>query len=411
MSRAATSGALLSDAPPSSTAASSASGGASSGSGGAPDYARKKCYSYPVLQNDLKVRIESLCDDSANRVLCDATFAIGAEATQFNVVSALFAIHSTELNSMLSANEDASVMEIEDVTPSCFTFLREYFYCLNPIITVQNVSDILYASNKLKISSLSLAAKQFILAVDGVDDLLLLLSLLHALGLLEMCNQVITKNKLFEDAAKVFHSANLNLLPTELMIRLLKQATFQEGSLLLDEEELFEKCVVWAKHKSKVLLAQAAAGGKKKKRVKKRKKAKRKKAKQEAVQLAVEEGDEDGAGAGSGGLDDEDGDSEEAKEVEVAPPEQSDESEEESSSEEEEEEAEEIETDWKELIQPLLLYVRFPIMAGEYFAAQVVELSLISADDCTFIMQYLLTSKESKALKYSTKRRGIPRKN
>merc|ERR1712013_598953 len=105
-----------------------------------------------------------------------------------------------------------------------------------------------------------------------------------------------------------------------------------------------------------------------------------------------------------------------------APPQQTDDSEdEEDESEEEEsdddeeddeeEEAVAVETDWKELIQPLLLFVRFPIMAGEYFAAQVVELQLISADDCTFIMQYLLTSKESKALKYSTKRRAIPKKN
>merc|ERR1712013_541337 len=221
-----------------------------------------------------------------------------------------------------------------------------------------------------------------------------------------------------------------------LMIRLLKQATFQQGSLLLDEEELFEKCVVWAKHKSKVLLARAAgAVSKKQKRMKPKKAKKSKKtrkakskAKAESVEEEVRAEIEEGGDGDGDGLDAEDGDGdgddgkEEAKEVEVAPPQQTDDSEdEEDESEEEEsdddeeddeeEEAVAVETDWKELIQPLLLFVRFPIMAGEYFAAQVVELQLISADDCTFIMQYLLTSKESKALKYSTKRRAIPKKN
>merc|ERR1712176_709192 len=64
--------------------------------------------------------------------------------------------------------------------------------------------------------------------------------------------------------------------------------------------------------------------------------------------------------------------------------------------------------DWKSIIQPLLPHVRFPNMKGQYFAANVVELKLLSAADCTYIMQCLLTGKESKALKYSTKKRTHP---
>merc|ERR1712048_1546547 len=60
---------------------------------------------------------------------------------------------------------------------------------------------------------------------------------------------------------------------------------------------------------------------------------------------------------------------------------------------------------WKSVIQPLLPHVRFPNMQGNYFAANVVELKLLSADDCTYIMQCLLTGKESKSLIYSTKKR------
>lgn len=319
-------------------------------SGSPNDYSYKKCYSYPSLQNDLKCKIESLCDDSANSDLCDATFEIGRQAKRFHVVAALFAIHSTELNQMLQENEE-QVIVIEDVTAECFEFLRQYFYCLNPVITVDNVSYILYAAKKLKISSLIEATEEFILAVKGVDDLLLILSLLHALKLLEMCNRVILANKLNEDAAKVFHSRNLNMLPTELMIRLLKQATFQTTKLT--EEAVFEKCVIWAKHH---------AG---------------KHAASDDPESAMEEQVVVGA------LDSDEDEKEEVV-VEIDP------------------------KNWKSVIQPLLPHVRFPNMKGDYFAANVVELKLLSADDCTYIMQNLLTGKESKSLKYSTKKRTHP---
>ena len=65
----------------------------------------------------------------------------------------------------------------------------------------------------------------------------------------------------------------------------------------------------------------------------------------------------------------------------------------------------EEETDWKQIIQPLLPHIRFPIMNGEYFTSNVVDMKILSTDDCTLIMQFLFTQKENDALKYSTKKR------
>ena len=70
----------------------------------------------------------------------------------------------------------------------------------------------------------------------------------------------------------------------------------------------------------------------------------------------------------------------------------------------------EDETDWRRIIQPLLQYIRFPIMNGEYFTSKVVDMKILSTDDCTLIMQFLFTQKENDALKYSTKKRYIPTK-
>ena len=50
-------------------------------------------------------------------------------------------------------------------------------------------------------------------------------------------------------------------------------------------------------------------------------------------------------------------------------------------------------------------YIRFPIMAGGYFASNVFEMKLLSSEDSTLIMQWQFTKKDNQALKYSTKMR------
>ena len=50
------------------------------------------------------------------------------------------------------------------------------FYALNPLISATNASDILYASQRLKIAVLEAAAKEFILSVRRVDDMVKVLS-------------------------------------------------------------------------------------------------------------------------------------------------------------------------------------------------------------------------------------------
>merc|ERR1712079_932375 len=64
---------------------------------------------------------------------------------------------------------------------------------------------------------------------------------------------------------------------------------------------------------------------------------------------------------------------------------------------------EEENQDWKNVIVPILPYIRFPIMTGMYFASNVFELDLLSSEDSTLIMQWQFTKKDNDALKYSTK--------
>merc|ERR1712003_174179 len=64
---------------------------------------------------------------------------------------------------------------------------------------------------------------------------------------------------------------------------------------------------------------------------------------------------------------------------------------------------EEENQDWKNVIVPILPYIRFPIMTGVYFASNVFEMDLLSSEDSTLIMQWQFTKKDNDALKYSTK--------
>ena len=210
----------------------------------------KKCMAYQSLEVDITSKMKALCNASSNQSLSDATFELGTKKQVFHVVAALFAIHSSSLDEILKNHkeEDESIV-FEDITPDCFQFMRQYFYSLNPIISLKNISDIFYAADKLKIVHLIEAAKQFISEIAGINDLVLVLSQLFARKLYAECDRIIASRRLFEDqsAIEVLKSENLKTLPTELMIRLLRY-----DSTRMPEETIFERTVTWAKWQEKV---------------------------------------------------------------------------------------------------------------------------------------------------------------
>jgi len=332
---------------------------------------RKDCLSFEPLATTLRDRLEALCEDEGASAssLCDAIFRIGPKHKVFRVVSALFAIQSTPLCELLTDGDERDV-SISDVTPDCFCFLRRYFYSLDPALSVENVSDILYAANKLQIEALQIAAKRFISEITGIDDIVLILANLHRLGLHEQCDHTISEKKVFYDAAKAFESENFNLLPTELMIRLLKWATFGRTERLT-EEVVFQKCVLWAKYKAQINRINQGKGP------------------------SSSSDDDDGDASGEE-FKAQGGDGDEAA-VGLG--------------------AEHFyrarsrnngrpSTNWKDLIQPLLPEIRFPIMEGPYFADKVVNLGLLTAVHCTEIMQsYFIELPSNRKPTYSSKRR------
>jgi len=316
----------------------------------AVDYDNKACHSYPSLLADVTKKYRSLCNDSSNQSLCDASFEIGDKKQVFHVVAALFAIHSVALNEMLAEHKSqghGQLIVIDDITSDCFIFLRQYFYSLNPLMSLDNISDVLYAATKLKVASLVETAKQFITEVTGVNDLLLILAELHQRRLYDEVDRQISDRRLFQDAAAVFGCENYKALPTELMIRLL-----QHDQNYLAEERVFEKVVTWAKfHQQHFRELYTASMYKCSLDPRRSTKAKEETTQEEIVQME------------RGG--------------------------------------------WQHIIQPLLPFVRFPVMDGGYFAENIVDLKILSSDDTTLIMQFFFCQENKDTLKYGVKPRHL----
>merc|ERR1719192_2477122 len=166
---------------------------------------------------------------------------------------------------------------------------------------------------------------------------------------------MISSRRLFQadHARDVFHSEKLHGLPKELMIRLLKTATFQ-SDLRMTEEQIFEKCTNWAKYQAEM------------RHIEERK----------ASQIG------NGTGSKRGSRESTPSTHTVGDDMKMQDPEE-----------------------WKRIIQPLLPSIRFPTMKGEYFASKVVNTKILSSDDCSLIMQYIFTQKPHHELKYGTQQR------
>lgn len=349
--------------------------------------------------------MQSLCNDSTNHAHCDTTFQIGIHQRKFNVIGSLFALHSPVLSQMLKSCSHNTIA-IDDITSDAFDFLRSYIYGLNPtmfrpfslcieyrvsvhvflmisdpLITLnmfphdlhtlispterhmandkhsstKSVSDILYASHKLQITPITKVVKRFILCIADTNELIGTISRLHRLQFDEFCDHIISSRRLFEDANDVFLSENLNTLPRAIMVRLLQTATIQTDKMT--EEMIFEKCVIWAKWHAQI------------QRINHRQ------------QRSIP--DDDAEGKMEEVLD-----SRQSQDGGTNP-------------------SLVVVGDWKEEMKPLLEWIRFPLMSGDYFASKVVNMKILTSDDCGLVMQYLLNRRPNKNLKYSSRRRCL----
>jgi len=138
-------------------------------------------YAFKGVKSFVTQNYEELQNQNSNQ-FCDTIFCIGNELStnneiqEFQVIGALFAIHSKVFANMLfgkmqesqlnpisktktniNINTNKKYVEINDITPNTFKYLISFCYGLNPIINESNVVNILYSANKYLINPLKQA--------------------------------------------------------------------------------------------------------------------------------------------------------------------------------------------------------------------------------------------------------------
>jgi len=347
-----------------------------------------RSYSSLILQNpsitlerDIRIKLLSLCNDTMNASLCDATFQVGEDRQIFHVISALFAIHSPELNRLLTTHHHHhskhEMIPLLDITADSFAFLRRYVYGLNSVVSLRkDISEILYASSKLKMKSLTDAIIAFIVSMESVQDLVMILCTLHQRGLHDIVSRVIEQNPIWKDtdqyALDLFQSKEqFCVLPQELMMRVISKDPMH-SDIPLSEDVIFTKCILWAKYQAKCALRGDSNGDHQ----------------NHQIPRSLRDGPRASGGPGSPhsplspgsprspGSDGTAGDysSRPLSRRMCRNP------------------------DWKSMIQPLIPYIRFPTMDRSFFAAHVIPSGLLPAEDCKSILQFMTSENEDISL-------------
>ncbi len=150
----------------------------------------------------------------------------------------------------------------------------DFFYGLNPLIHDKNVVDILYHAQKYMIKPLEIACVQFILdnatVAKDFDGLVTVLAQLYARGLrgkegehsraqnktkqtkntrIEKFDWIVDKSGLFESAhiVNLLHSDMFLFLPRDIIIKIISS-----DLIPVKEEFVWELCVQWAKHQTRL---------------------------------------------------------------------------------------------------------------------------------------------------------------
>eukprot|EP01084_Bolivina_argentea_P034165 63231_1 len=156
--------------------------------------------SFNTLNIYVRSNFEKLCDEK----FCDVTFKVGEQGKEYHALRALFAIHSRVFETMLYGSMIESSLdsiELQDIKPNTFEFLRLFCYGLDPVLNAKNVVGILQCSDKYLIEPLKKACIQYISSInitsDGnSSDFLKLLIQLNHYNLTDKIVEIIDKVKI-----------------------------------------------------------------------------------------------------------------------------------------------------------------------------------------------------------------------
>eukprot|EP01084_Bolivina_argentea_P038180 70608_1 len=132
-----------------------------------PEYTVPNCLSQitaTLLKENAKTEFQ-------HSKFADITFIIGKEKKEFPVIRGIFAMQCPYFAKKWYHSEyemhygQKFVEDDINVTETGFKFIHELFYRLDPVITAENVIDVLYAAKKYGLQNLSADCNSFIDAI------------------------------------------------------------------------------------------------------------------------------------------------------------------------------------------------------------------------------------------------------
>ena len=182
----------------------------------------------------------------------DIHFIIGEQKSDFPAIRGIFAMHCPYF-----AEKMADVPFVEDdmkVTAVGFTVVKQYLYRLNPVITVENAVDVLYAASKYELTELVQHCNDFLNGVFAdttsatyISHILLLetraihmkLSTAHPIRQRLQKWLTIETNSTLIIESKAFMSA-----PRELVVELIQYDSFSVTVCVVLCHSLFTHCAI-----------------------------------------------------------------------------------------------------------------------------------------------------------------------
>jgi len=198
------------------------------------------------VKNQQRQSIASTLDQEA---LCDVTFRIGPEQTEFRANRIFLAAISDVFKAMLFGSMEEgkphSIVTIPDIDAKAFGAVLDFSYCKDPRMSIENVVPIAFVAQKYQINTLlPLCTKYFKSCIkrSTVCPLLNDAVNLHLTDLVSDCLSAIRKSLGFY-AKEIIESADFLDLSLSAMIVFL-----QIDHLHIKEEELWEAVLKWIDH-------------------------------------------------------------------------------------------------------------------------------------------------------------------
>ena len=185
--------------------------------------------------------------------LCDVTFIIGKERTQFQANRVFLASISPVFKAMLYGkmleSKQNSEIEIVDVEATAFEQILRYSYCNNPHLTPKNIIAIRTICEKYQISLISDICDGYFKNCIKKDNVCLLLS--QSIEAKLECYVTIIQQKLMEISGIGSHANEIIKSSAFLELTLNAMIIFlQSDALHVQEEDLWEAVQKWAHYQS-----------------------------------------------------------------------------------------------------------------------------------------------------------------